>query len=149
MKNQDIKFENLHLSESGVRKALGFLEADIMEIIWENGELSVREVFDIIKDKRDIAYTTVMTTMDRLYKKGILSRKKIVKGYSYWPKVTEKKLEKHIIRETFKGLFSDMKEPVMSYFANPEEPEDIEIIKRFATIIGELQKEQDKNDGNN
>jgi predicted transcriptional regulator len=94
MKNQDIKFENLHLSESGVRKALGFLEADIMEIIWENGELSVREVFDIIKDKRDIAYTTVMTTMDRLYKKGILSRKKIVKGYSYWPEVTEKKTGK-------------------------------------------------------
>ncbi|HPZ07226.1 MAG TPA: BlaI/MecI/CopY family transcriptional regulator [Candidatus Eremiobacteraeota bacterium] len=149
MKEQDIKLENIHLSGSGIRKALGFLEADIMEIIWEKGKLSVREVFEIIKNKRDIAYTTVMTTMDRLYKKGILSRKKIVKGYTYWPKVTEKRLEKHIIRETLKGLFSDMKEPVMSYFANSEEPEDIEIIKSFATIIDELQKEQDKNDGNN
>ncbi len=146
MKNQDIKFENLHLSESGIRKALGFLEADIMEIIWGKGELSVREVFDIIKDKRDIAYTTVMTTMDRLYKKGILSRKKIVKGYNYWPKVTEKRLEKHIIRETLKGLFSDMKEPLMSYFANPEDPEDLEVVRKFSHIIAEL--EQDKNNEN-
>lgn len=146
MKKQDIKFENLHLSESGIRKALGFLEADIMEIIWGKGRLSVREVFEIIKNKRDIAYTTVMTTMDRLYKKGILSRKKIFKGYTYWPKLTEKTLEKHIIRETLKGLFSDMKEPLMSYFANPEEPEDLEVIRNFSHIIIEL--EQDKNNEN-
>ena len=143
---KDIKFENLHLSEIGIRKALGFLEADIMEIIWEKGKISVREVFEIIKNKRDIAYTTVMTTMDRLYKKGILSRKKIVKGYTYWPEVTEKTLKNHIIRETLKGLFSDMKEPLMSYFANPEEPEDLEVIKNFSYIIDELG--QDKNNGN-
>jgi predicted transcriptional regulator len=149
MKKQDIKFDNLHISESGIRKALGFLEADIMDIIWEKGKISVRDVFEIIKNRRDIAYTTVMTTMDRLYKKGILSRKKILKGYIYRAKITEETLEKHIIRETLRGLFFDMKEPLMSYFANPKEPEDMEVIKTFSHIIDELQKEQDKNNEHN
>jgi predicted transcriptional regulator len=148
MKEKKIRFDTIHPSETGIRKALGFLEADIMEIIWEKGKISVRNVFEILKDKRDIAYTTVMTTMDRLYKKGLLLRKKALKNYIYWPSISEGNLERHIVKETIKGMFTDLKEPLMSYFAHPETREDLRVIQSFSHIVEELKKELEENESN-
>ena len=52
--------------------ALGTLEFELMEILWSNGASSVRDV--VPKLSRPLAYTTVMTTLDRLFKKGLLDR---------------------------------------------------------------------------
>jgi predicted transcriptional regulator len=49
-------------------------EITLMEILWTHGESNVREVVDRLD--RPLAYTTVMTTLDRLFKKGILERRK-------------------------------------------------------------------------
>jgi predicted transcriptional regulator len=54
--------------------ALGPLEIAVMEILWVQGESNVHDVVE--KLGRPLAYTTVMTTLDRLYKKGLLSRHK-------------------------------------------------------------------------
>lgn len=66
-------------------KPLGELEQLVMNIVWSEGCATVRCVFKQIKAKRDIAYTTIMTTMDRLAKKNILKRSKIGKAYEYTP----------------------------------------------------------------
>jgi len=145
MEEKKIKFDILCPLEEGVRKILGFLEFDVMKIIWDNSsKISVRDVFQALSDKRDIAYTTVMTTMDRLYKKGLLLRKKAIKGYLYWPSVSEEELEKHIVRQTLKGIFTDMmtRKPVMSYFLNPETDEDVRILEMFSDMIEKVRKEQ-------
>ena len=57
-------------------KILGELESEIMEIVWSNKQASVRFVLSKLEKKKKIAYTTVMTVMTRLHKKGILKRKK-------------------------------------------------------------------------
>ena len=57
-------------SEEGIHTALGFLEVDVMEVLWTGGQSSVRDV--VQKLERRLAYTTVMTTLDRLFKKGML-----------------------------------------------------------------------------
>ncbi len=62
-------------------QALGPLEVAVMEIVWEHGESAVREVVDRLA--RPLAYTTVMTTLDRLYKKGLLERRKIDRAFLY------------------------------------------------------------------
>ncbi|HBY74291.1 MAG TPA: hypothetical protein DEG44_06430 [Candidatus Kerfeldbacteria bacterium] len=64
-------------------KPLGQLEQDIMNIVWQQGCATVRSVFELLNTQRDIAYTTVMTTMDRLSKKGVLKRIKVGKAYEY------------------------------------------------------------------
>ena len=55
-----------------------------MEILWSGGESNVREVAQLLY--RPLAYTTVMTTLDRLYKKGLLERHEYARAYSYWPR---------------------------------------------------------------
>jgi predicted transcriptional regulator len=62
---------------------LGPLEVSVMEILWTHGESAVRDVVDRIE--RPLAYTTVMTTLDRLYKKGLLDRRKCERAFLYSP----------------------------------------------------------------
>ncbi|HEV8041655.1 MAG TPA: BlaI/MecI/CopY family transcriptional regulator [Bryobacteraceae bacterium] len=61
--------------------SLGHLEIAVMEILWEHGESNVHQVAQRLE--RPLAYTTVMTTLDRLYKKGWLERRKSERAYLY------------------------------------------------------------------
>ena len=76
----------------GIRKVLGDLEAEIMETIWRGRQehgMTVRAVFDILRRRRRIAYTTVMSTMARLARKKLLRVEKLGQAYIYYPNVTQ------------------------------------------------------------
>ena len=66
-----------------VKESLGPLESEVMKIIWSRDKVGVREITEVIRKKKPIAYTTVMTIMDTLFKKGFLTRQKIGKAYQY------------------------------------------------------------------
>jgi len=66
-----------------VPQPLGPLEVAVMEILWARGESSVRDVVDRVD--RPLAYTTVMTTLDRLFKKGLLARRRLDRAFLYSP----------------------------------------------------------------
>jgi len=63
------------------RAELGRLENAVMEIVWKRGESSVHDVSERLG--RPLAYTTVMTTLDRLFKKGLLVRRKEDRAFLY------------------------------------------------------------------
>jgi predicted transcriptional regulator len=65
---------------------LGHLEIRVMEILWQRGESSVRSVVQRLD--RPLAYTTVMTTLDRLFKKGLLARQKSDRAFLYSPRLS-------------------------------------------------------------
>lgn len=71
---------------------LGTLEFELMEIMWSRGQSNVREVADHLS--RSLAYTTVMTTLDRLYKKGLLEREKSARAFVYSPILTRQEWER-------------------------------------------------------
>lgn len=63
---------------------LGELERDIMAQLWDaDGPLTVRQVHERLSQRRDIAYTTVMTVLDRLAKKGVVTQQKADRAYRY------------------------------------------------------------------
>ncbi len=64
-------------------------EFPIMKILWENGELSIREVHDQLVSTKDWAYSTTKTTMDRMIKKGLLDRKRQHNVYLYHPLISK------------------------------------------------------------
>ena len=70
---------------------LGHLETQVMEMLWERGESSVHDIVHILD--RPLAYTTVMTTLDRLYKKGLLNRRKSERAFHYSPRYTRDEWE--------------------------------------------------------
>lgn len=85
----------------------GPLELKCLQAIWRLGEANVKDVRDILTSDRKLAYTTVMTTLDRLEKKGTLKRKKSGKAFVYSAAMTEADLRKlavqHLVEEYFDG----------------------------------------------
>jgi predicted transcriptional regulator len=73
-------------SEPVPRLTLGSLEINVMDILWTRGKCCVREVVQGLE--RPLAYTTVMTTLDRLFKKGLLDREKSERAYVYSPRLS-------------------------------------------------------------
>jgi predicted transcriptional regulator len=70
-------------------RAFGDLEAAIMELLWDaDGPLVVREVVSGLQPRRPLAYTTVMTVMDTLHRKGWLTRKRDGRAWRYTPAVS-------------------------------------------------------------
>ncbi len=72
---------------------LGTLEFELMEILWSSGESTVRDV--VQKLSRPLAYTTIMTTLDRLFKKGLLNRHKPDRAFVYSPQFSRQEWERH------------------------------------------------------
>lgn len=83
---QEPDITTLRLDRPGIRAVLGDLEAEIMEVIWSRppGEgVTVRDVFEQLYPRRRIAYTTVMNTMVRLARKGLLTAERRAPAYLY------------------------------------------------------------------
>ncbi len=84
--------------------ALGPLEIAVMEILWAQGESNVHDVIE--KLDRPLAYTTVMTTLDRLYKKGLLSRHKSERAFLYSTRQTRQEWEQKRAGEFVAGFLN-------------------------------------------
>jgi len=82
---------------------LGPLETDVMEIVWREGASNVREVAGRLG--RPLAYTTVMTTLDRLYKKGLLDRRKDERAFIYHARVSRPQWLQQRARDFIAGFF--------------------------------------------
>jgi predicted transcriptional regulator len=72
-------------------QSLGPLEILVMETLWLHGESNVRDVVERLE--RPLAYTTVMTTLDRLFKKGLLERRKAHRAFLYAPRLSRPQWE--------------------------------------------------------
>jgi len=75
-----------------MQDALGHLELTVMEILWAHGESNVHDVVE--RMGRPLAYTTVMTTLDRLFKKQLLVRRKWERAFLYAPRWTRPEWER-------------------------------------------------------
>jgi predicted transcriptional regulator len=86
---------------------LGPRETDVMNLLWNEGPATVREIHSVLGSEGGIAYTTVMTTMSRLAEKGILSREKEGLDYRYTPRYTCQELAmvalSHLIDDVLAG----------------------------------------------
>src|SRR5208337_482796 len=94
---------NSSINHSG-QLLLGPLEIQVMEVLWTAGELSVRDVVE--KLDRRLAYTTVMTTLDRLFKKGLLDRQKADRAFLYTPRLSHQEWERQRAGDLVAGLLA-------------------------------------------
>jgi predicted transcriptional regulator len=74
---------------------LGALEREVMQLAWARSEVSVRDACDQLGST--FAYTTVMTTMDRLFKKGLLLRRKAGRAFVYRAAASQQQLENAVL----------------------------------------------------
>jgi predicted transcriptional regulator len=72
-----------------VRRGLGELEAGVLEVLWSAGEpRSVRDVHRALGVERELAYTTVLTVLDRLHDKRLVARRRAGKAFLYTPRLS-------------------------------------------------------------
>jgi predicted transcriptional regulator len=85
---------------------LGPLEQRLLAMLWERGSATVRELVDEDGVCRDLAYTTVMTTLDRLFKKNLLTRQNEGRAFRYTPRVSREELHREAAGEAVRQLLN-------------------------------------------
>jgi hypothetical protein len=76
MKRHKITLRGFRPTARGAKQVLGELEAEVMNILWQQPSQTVVEVEERLRRRREIAHTTVLTTLDRMHRKGYLLREK-------------------------------------------------------------------------
>lgn len=129
--------------------SLGKLERETLNEVWRRKEVSVRQIA-LAFDER-VAYTTVMTTLDRLYKKGFLNRRKEGRAYFYAPRFSPEELERGLAEDVFGGMLAaETKnvEPVLACFVEAVSDRDRELLDELERLVHEkrreLQNEEEK-----
>ena len=89
-----------HFGESSAQ--LGPLERRLLDSLWKRGSATVRELMDDSCD--DLAYTTVMTTLDRLFKKNLLAREAEGRAFRYSPRMSREELHRQAASEALRQL---------------------------------------------
>ena len=100
---------------------LSELQISILDILWEHGELSVNEVQELLKEKRDLAVTTVATILKRLEKRNIVSYKKIGRRFIYSANIAKNEVTKSSVSSVVKNLFKGNKAALVSHLLQDEE----------------------------
>jgi predicted transcriptional regulator len=122
--------------------ALGKLERQVLDEIWRRGEVSVRDVY--VAFSENIAYTTLMTTLDRLFKKQLLERRKDGRAFLYSPAVSREGFEEGI-REDFiddlLGNGSDGARPVLACIVDAVSERDRELLDELDRLVKEKKRE--------
>ena len=99
-------------------QSIGKLEAEIFKMVCDKQDgITVRDIYEDLRLKRKIAYTTVMSVMNSLTTKGLLKQNKSSMAYVYKPTVSKEKLATKIIQSIIDKLLDGKIEPVMSHFA--------------------------------
>ena len=126
-------------NKKGLRKVLGNLEADIMEILWDWGRGTVREVHGRLNEDRPLAYTTIMTVMSRLADKGLLRREKAGIAYIYHPTSTREMFTQYTVGRIITDLLDDFSKTAISQFIETIEKTHPDKMDELARLIGERQ----------
>jgi len=105
----------LRPGKQGLELRLHDLEAAIMDIVWQKrlSAFAISDVLAELEKQRDIAYTTVMTTVSRLHDKGLLDRERDGKRYLYTPKVTREEFLQATARTVLDGAIGGQQAMVM------------------------------------
>ena len=95
-------FRGFKSSHEILESRLGVLEREVMAVVWRAGEMNVREACERLDSS--FAYTTVMTTMDRLFKKRLLARRKVGRAFVYSATATREEMEGAVATELVQSL---------------------------------------------
>lgn len=102
-----------------------------MEQLWAlppDGWLSVREVLERLVD-RDLAYTTVMTVLDRLAKKDLVSRERVGRAWRYRATASRDQLTAEVLQSSLAPLPADERKAALLHFLDNATAEDLDVLR--------------------
>lgn len=124
-----------------VKSALGELEREVMEEIWRHGETSVRDVQTAFDNRA--AYTTLMTTLDRLHKKGLLERRKDGRAFLYAPRISREDFTRSVTKDVIDGLLGQTDgetKPVLACIVEAVGEHDSKMLDELEKLLKEQRR---------
>jgi predicted transcriptional regulator len=99
------------------------LELQCLRALWDLGEGNVRQVREALSPNRSLAYTTIMTVLDRLARRGAVARRKVGRSFLYAPVVSRDALRRRALEELLDSFFGGSEAELLSYLrARGHEP---------------------------
>lgn len=126
---------------AGLTQIMGELEAEVLECVWDLGSASVKDVHECLLERREIAYTTVMTVLARLTAKGLLVARAVGRAYVYEATAGREEFCAGVVREFMSGVLADADRAVLTQFVESVTERDMQQLDLLARIIEE--KRQD------
>jgi predicted transcriptional regulator len=117
------------------------LEQELLSALWMRGSATVREMLDA--GGINLAYTTVMTTLDRLYKKQLLNRSAEGRAFRYSPRYTQEELEKAAVGEAVRQLLGSGEAAALplSYLVEAVSEHDAGLLDDLQRLLDEKRRE--------
>ena len=124
-----------------VGSALGKLEKTVMEEAWRRGRVSASDIYRAFGERT--AYTTWMTTLDRLFKKGLLAREKDGRAYVYSPRVSREEFERGVAEDVLGDLLdrSGGAEPLLACIVDAVSEHDRALLDELQRLVEEKRRE--------
>lgn len=141
LSNPKITLRGFKTGARGAGRVLGELETAVMEILWRVPEQTVNDVEERLRAKRDIAHTTVQTTLDRMHRKGYLTREKEGKAFVYAPRYTREEFDRGVAQEVLGALLGQFTGQALSAFVDLVS-EDGDALDRLEAMIREKRRDQ-------
>jgi predicted transcriptional regulator len=108
-------------------------QLEIMKVVWRLGEATVRDVYEDLRTRRPIAYTTVMTTMKTMEARGHLKKRTEGRAYIYVAVVPESRMLRGIVGDFIDRVFNGSTEPLLAHLVKERRlsKKDLEQITRM------------------
>jgi BlaI family transcriptional regulator, penicillinase repressor len=128
-------------SNLGSRTQLGPFEQQLLQKLWSRGSATVREL--LAEGQIHQAYTTVMTTLDRLYKKGLLDRVAVGRAFRYTPRHTSEELQRVTALESIRQLLGsdDASLLPLSYLVEALSSHDAKLLDELQLLVERKRRE--------
>ncbi|KGR75734.1 BlaI/MecI/CopY family transcriptional regulator [Ureibacillus sinduriensis] len=139
-----MKIRKFNIQESGLNRFFGPLESKIMDILWCQEDMTIKEVQAILEKEKPTNFNTVMTVMNRLVEKEILQKKLIGRSSYYKPVQSREEFINTQSKEMTHELMDEFGSVVVSHMLDALEEVDDALVKKLEMKIKELKKE--KND---
>jgi len=101
------------------------LELECLKALWTLGEANVKDVREVLTARRNLAYTTVMTVLDRLVKKGVAGRRKQGRSFLYAPLRQREELRRLAVQELVDAFFDGSREQLLAYLTGAAEQQEV------------------------
>jgi predicted transcriptional regulator len=137
-----MKIHNFKFHERGLQRFFGPLEAKILEILWAQPEQTIKAVQEKLDKEKPINFNTVMTVMNRLVDKGILSKKTVGRSSVYTPTETKEHFLNAQSKEITQELIEDFGPLVVNHMIDALEEADPDLLAQLEQKIKAMKKDK-------
>jgi predicted transcriptional regulator len=121
-------------------RQISSLEQEVMNLVWSQPQSSVKSIVERISQTKPVAYTTILTIMQRLHEKGMVSRQKGKKAYLYAPKISKETYSKNIAQGFLEKFLHSFGEIGIASFAQSIDSLSEDKRKHLLTLLENYDK---------